>query len=96
MVGREGHLKLIADGFKPVTFVFLVPHAFVWVDAMGLPALEYFSMGACVLCWHLIVVFLCFLLLFAARLGLFVLLAFVSVRFVFLLRRFAVGGGAVH
>jgi hypothetical protein len=63
VAGLEGHLELIADGFEPVFFVFFVPHAFVWVDAMGLPALEVFAMGACVLCWCLIVVLFCFFLL---------------------------------
>jgi hypothetical protein len=92
----EGHLGLIADGFEPVSFVFFVPHAFVWVDAMGLPALDFFAMGACVLCWRLIVILLCFLLLFATCLGLFVLLAVVSAWFAFLLKRFAVGGGNVR
>ena len=32
----EGHLELIADGFEPVSFVFFVSHAFVWVKVMGL------------------------------------------------------------
>ena len=45
----EGHLELIADGCEPVSFVFLVPHAIVRVNAMGLPALEFLAMGAGVL-----------------------------------------------
>jgi hypothetical protein len=66
-------------------YPFFVPHAFVWVDAMGLPALDFCAMGACVLCWRLIVVLLCFFLLFAACLGSFVLLAVASVWFAFIL-----------
>ena len=95
VVGLEGQLKLIAKGFEPVSLVFFVPHAFVWVNAMGPPALDFFAMGACVLCWRLIAVLSCFLLLFVMCLGLFVLLAVMFAWFVFLLRQFAVGGGAV-
>ncbi len=50
----ESHLKLVADGFEMVSLVFLVPHAFVWVDVMGLPVLEFLAMGADVLCWKVI------------------------------------------
>ena len=82
----EGHLELVADGFEPVSFVFFVPHEFVWVDVIGLLAFEFFAMGACVLCWCLIVVLLCFLLLFAVCLGSFVLLAVASTWFAFLFR----------
>ncbi len=96
MVGLEGHFELIPDGFEPVSFVFLVPRAFVWVDAMGLPVLDFFAKGGSVLCWHLIVVLPCFLLLFAACFGLFVLLTVASVWFALLLQGFAVGGGAVR
>ena len=91
----EGHLELVADGFEPASVVFLVSHAFVWVDVMGRPALDFFTMGAYVLCWRLIVIVLCFLLLFATCLGLFVLLAVTSAWFVFFLQQFTVGGGTV-
>ena len=49
-----------------VSLVFPVPHAFVRVDATGLPALEFLAMGAVVLCGRVIVVLLLFLLCFAA------------------------------
>ena len=86
VTGLEGHLKLIVDGFEPVSFVFFVLQAFVWVDAMGLPVLDFFAMGACVLCWCLIAVLLCCLLLFAACCGSFFLLAVMSAWFAFLLQ----------
>ncbi len=48
------------------SLVFLLPHAFVWVDAMGLPALEFLAMGESVLRGCVVVILLLFLLLFAA------------------------------
>ncbi len=66
MVWLKSHLKLVADGFETVSLVFFVPHAFVRVDAMGLPALEFLAVGAGVLCECVGVVLLLFLLLFAA------------------------------
>jgi hypothetical protein len=62
----ESHLKLVADGFETVSLVFFVPHAFVRVDMMGLPALEFLAVGAGVLCRHVDVVLFLFLLSFAA------------------------------
>jgi hypothetical protein len=62
----ESHLKLVADGFEMVSFVFFVPHAFFQVDAMGLPALDFFAVGAGVHCRHVDVVLLLFLLSKAA------------------------------
>ena len=41
----ESHLKLVADGFEAVSFVFLLPHTFVQVNAMGLPAVICFCSG---------------------------------------------------
>ena len=38
MAWLESHLELVADGREAVSFVFLVPHAFVRVDVMGHPA----------------------------------------------------------
>ncbi len=49
VVWLDSHFKLVADGFETVSFVFLVPHAIVRVNAMGLPALEFLAMGAGVL-----------------------------------------------
>ncbi len=60
MAWLESHLELVTDGFEMVSLVFLVPHAFVRVDAMGLPALEFLAVGAGVLFGHVIVVLLFF------------------------------------
>ncbi len=60
----ESHLEFVAAGIETVLLVFLVPHAFVWANSMGLPALEFLAMGAGVLHWRVIVVLLFFLLLF--------------------------------
>jgi hypothetical protein len=62
----ESHLKLVADEFEMVSLVFLVPYAFVRVNAMGLSALEFLAVGAGVLCGRVIVVLLLFFLSFAA------------------------------
>jgi hypothetical protein len=62
------YLKLIADRLEAVSLIFLVPHEFVRLDAMGLLVVIFLVMGACVFLW-LIVLILCFLL-FDARLGL--------------------------
>jgi hypothetical protein len=62
----ESHHELVADGFETVSLVFFVPHAFVWANAMGLPALEFLAVGAGVLCGRIVVVLLLFLLSFAA------------------------------
>ncbi len=64
----EIYLKLIADQLEAVSLIFLVPHAFVLLNAMGLLAVVFLAMGACVLLW-LIILGLLFLL-FPARLGL--------------------------
>ena len=45
VVSFECHLKLTAYGFEMASFVFLVPHAFVRVNAMGLLALRFLAMG---------------------------------------------------
>ncbi len=66
MAWLESHLELVADGFETVSLVFFVPHAFVRVNVMGLPALEFLAVGAGVLCGGLNVVLLLFLLSFAA------------------------------
>ena len=42
----ESHLELVADGFELVTFVFFVPHAFLRINRIGLPALDFFAIGA--------------------------------------------------
>ena len=65
MVWLKSHLKLVADGFETVSLVFFVPRAFVRVDVMGLPALEFLAVGAGVLIGRVIVILLLFLLLFA-------------------------------
>jgi hypothetical protein len=61
----ESHLELVADGFEMVSLVFPVPHAFVQVDVMGLPALEFLAVGAGVLSRRVVVILLLFLLSFA-------------------------------
>jgi hypothetical protein len=63
----ELYFELIADQLEAVSLILLVPHAFVRFDAMGLPAMVFLAVGACVLLW-LVVVVLRFLL-FPARLG---------------------------
>ena len=72
----EIYFQLITDQLEAVSLIFLVPHAFVQLDAMGLLVVVFLAMGACVLLW-LFLLFLLFLLLLA-RLGLlgFLLLAF--------------------
>ncbi len=72
----EIYLELIADRFEAVSLIFLVTHAFVRLDTMGLLAVVFLAMGACVLLW-LVILGLLFLL-FPARLGLlgFLVLAF--------------------
>jgi len=50
-----------------VSLIFLVPHAFVRFDAMGLLAVVFLAVGACVLLWFFVLVLL--FLLFPARLG---------------------------
>jgi len=62
----EGHLELVTDGSETVSLAFLVPHAFARVDVMGLLVLELLTVGADILCGHAVVVFLLFLLSFAA------------------------------
>ena len=59
-----------------VSLQFLVPHAFVRFDAMGLLAVVFLAVGACVLLWLFVLVLL--FLIFVARLGLlgFLVLAF--------------------
>jgi hypothetical protein len=59
--------KLIADRLEAVSLIFLVPHAFVRFDAMGLLAVVFLAVGACVLLWLFVLVLL--FLLFLARLG---------------------------
>ena len=70
----ELYVELIADWLEAVSLILLVPHAFVRFNAMGLPAVVFLAMGACVLLW-LIVLVLCFLL-FPVRLGLLGFLVF--------------------
>ncbi len=75
----EIYLELIADRLEAVSHIFLVPHAFVQLNAMGLLAVVFLAMGACVLLWPVILGLL--FLLFPARLGLlgFLVLAFARI-----------------
>ncbi len=72
----EIYLELIADQLEVVSLIFLIPHAFVRLDAMGFLAVVFLAMGVCFLLW-LVILGLLFLL-FPARLGLlgFLVLAF--------------------
>ncbi len=54
----EIYLKLIADRLKLVSLVFLVPHACVRLDTMGLLAVVFLAMGACALLWLVVLVIL--------------------------------------
>ena len=82
----EFYLKLIADRLEPVTLIFLVPRAFVRLDAMGLLAVVFLAMGACVLLllWLVVLVLLFFLVL--ASLGLLGFLVLSFARLALLLR----------
>ncbi len=73
-VWLELYFKLIADRLEAVSLILLVPHTLVRFNAMGLPAVVFLAVGACVLLW-LVVLVLCFLL-FPARLGLLGFLVF--------------------
>ena len=72
----EIYLKLIADQFKAVSLIFFVPHAFVQLDAMGLLAVVFLAMGACVLLWLVVLVLPFFLFLTSLGLLGFLVLAF--------------------
>ena len=80
----ESYFELIADLLEAVSLIFLVPHAFVQFDAMGVLAVVFLAVGACVLLW-LVVLVLCFLL-FSVRLGLLGFLVFTFSIFVPFLR----------
>ena len=86
-------LELIPDQLEAISLIFFVPHAFVWLDAMGLLAVVYLTMGARVRLWLVVLVLLFFLSL--ASLGLlgFLVLAFTNLAL--LLRRAAVGASTV-
>ena len=89
----EIDLKLIADRLETVSFIFFVPHTFVRLDAMGLPAVGFLAMWARVLLW-LIVLGLLFLLFLAHR-GLLGFLVLAFTRLALLLRRATVGASTV-
>ncbi len=80
----ESYFKLIADQLEAVSLIFLVPHAFFWFNAMGLLAVVFFAVGACVLLWLFVLVLL--FLLFLARLGHLGLLVLAFARLALLLR----------
>ncbi len=62
----EIYLELIADQLEAVSLIFLVPHAFVWLDAMGLLAVVFLAMGACVLLLLWLVILVLFFLVLAS------------------------------
>ena len=80
----ESYFELIADQLEAVSLIFLVPHAFVRFDAMGLLAVVFLAVGACVLLWFFVLVPL--FLLFLARLGHLGFLVLAFARFALLLR----------
>ncbi len=53
-------LELIPDRLEAVSLIFFVPHAFVWLDAMGLLAVVFLAMGARVRLWLVVLVLLFF------------------------------------
>ncbi len=63
----DSYFKLIADQLEVVSPIFLVPHAFVRFNVMGLLAVVFLAGGACVLLWLFVLVLL--FLLFFERLG---------------------------
>ena len=65
----ESHFELITDQLEVVALILFVPYAFVRFNVMGLLALDFFAVWACVLLWLIILVLV--LLLFSVRLGLF-------------------------
>ncbi len=89
----EINLKLIADRLETLSLIFFVPHAFVRLVAMGLLAVVFLAMWACVLFW-LIVLGLLFLL-FLARRGLLRFLVLAFARLALLLRRATVRASTV-
>ncbi len=74
----EIYLELTADRLEAVSLIFLVPHAFVRLDAMGLLAVVFLAMGACVLLllWLVVLVLLFFLVLVSLGLLGFLVLSF--------------------
>ncbi len=89
----EIDLKLIADRLEAVSLIFIVPHAFVRLDAMGLLAVVFLAMGAHVLLWLIALGLLVFL--FLARRGLLGFLVLSFARLALLLRRAAVGASTI-
>jgi hypothetical protein len=78
----ECHYELVADQFKVVALVFLVPHALVRFDYLGLLAMELLAVGARILLLLVVLV----LLLFSAStlwLGMLGFLAFACSWFAF-------------
>ena len=73
----EINFELIIDRLEAVSLIFFVPHAFVWLDAMGLLAVVFLAMGAHVLLWLVVLVLLFFLFLASLDLLRFLVLAFV-------------------
>ncbi len=60
MVWFECHFELVTDQFEEVALVFLVPHALVRFDWMGLLAMELLAVGARILFWFVVPVLLLF------------------------------------
>ncbi len=95
MAWFECHLELVKDQFETVALVFLVLHALIWFDSMGLLAMELLAVGARILLWLLVLV----LLLFSAspvQLGALGFLAIASTWPAFFFGQVAVGIHAVR
>ena len=75
VVWLESNFKLIIDQLEEVALTFCVPHEFVWFDVMGILALGFLAVWACVLFW--LVVLVLPLLLFPKRPDFFCFLVFV-------------------
>jgi hypothetical protein len=56
----ERHFKLVIDQFEVVALVFLIPHALVQFNLMGLLAMELLAVGARILFWFIALVLLLF------------------------------------
>ena len=91
----ERQFKLVTDQFEAVALVFLVPHALVQFNLMGLFAMELLAVRARILFWFVVRV----LLLFSAsalQLGTLGFLALACMWLAFFCGRVAVGTHAVH
>ncbi len=82
----EIYLELIADRLEAVSLIFLVPHAFVRLNPMGLLAVVFLAMGSCVLLLFGLVVLVLLFFLVLASLGFLGFLVLSFARLALLLR----------